>query len=234
MRSPWLLVLMLAGGAAAAPVPKETDRDRWERRYGKPRDAKNQAEFAFDDAGLTITLPDDTPGLMGPGDVPHTARPVSGDFVARVRVACPEPKEAGKPGNANFGGGLLLTDPADAKFWIYFGPSVTTAAKKPGAATWGRVIEFAQHFTPRQPGGVTPGSGLTLQKEDGDPVEVRLTRKGSKVTFEYRGGETWNRVYAGEVDANLSDALTLGLTATNNLGRKARVRFTEFEVTGGK
>lgn len=95
------LILLLPAVALAAPVPKQTEKEKIEAKFGKIVDPKGDSKFALDGDALKITLPaNETRGHDYEGDprrrpkaltktttAPRVEQEVDGDFTATVRVA---------------------------------------------------------------------------------------------------------------------------------------------------
>jgi len=84
----------------AAPVPKETEKQKIERLYGKMVDPKGDSKFTLDGDKLVVTLPANetrghdyegdprrgTKGLTKITTAPRVGQEVDGDFTATARV----------------------------------------------------------------------------------------------------------------------------------------------------
>ena len=91
-----LLLLLLAPLAVAAPVPKNTARERIEKEFGKIVDPKGDCGFDVKGDSLTITMPADEVRdiTKGVDTAPRVEREVTGDFVLTVTISAPLTKKA--------------------------------------------------------------------------------------------------------------------------------------------
>jgi hypothetical protein len=108
--------------AVAAPVPKPTEKDKIEAKFGKIVDPKGDSKFALDGDALKITLPAGEERRFGYTEeqkgeerrfdhTPKVTFSQTGDFILTVRVVGPTDDEAGGfdgRGSAYAGGGVLV------------------------------------------------------------------------------------------------------------------------------
>lgn len=237
----------LRAGVAPTALPAATAPAAWTASpFGKPLANGTGAAFETADRCVTLTMPRDTDKPWtraadepaGRGAIPRTERGVTGDFVASVRVECPVPK-GGRASYRRYGGGLVLTDPADDRFVVYLGVLVDNlGARVTRIDRWVTDLEYVAYFTPPGTGRLTTvrsGGGWNGAAGGAAAAHLRLTRAGPELRLERLDEVTWKSLPLGpiEVDpmvARLPEALSLGLAGYNSLGEKAAVRFTDLSV----
>ena len=234
---PLLAVTAALVATAAAPVPK----DPVPSPFGKPVPDKTGATFETDvrGRGVTLTMPRETDkpyvterdatGVRH-GVVPRTCRQFTGDFGATGRVECARP-DGESTACRSAGGGIVVTDPAGPSTYFYLGAMVRNQGSI-DENTWTSHLEYIQYFTPGVGGGQEPlQSSVALDPAKG--VELRVTRTGSKVLFEYRQKDSWQQCGL-EAELKLPETLLLGLAGYNALGETGTVRFTDLSVNQPK
>lgn len=123
-----LPLLLLPAVALAAPVPKQTEKEKIESKFGKIVDPKGDSKFALDGDKLVVTLPANESRSFGfkddpdhPNDrtkfekfnhCPQVEFEAEGDCVITVRVTCPLDPAAGDAADGKgvfgfVGGGIL-------------------------------------------------------------------------------------------------------------------------------
>jgi hypothetical protein len=230
-----VLWLSLPLFAVAAPVPKRTEADKIEAKFGKVVDPKGDSKFELDGDALKITLPAEEPRGFGYTHDPkgradkkfdHTPRvefTASGDFVLTVRVNTPldEKAVAVSPGKAcELGGGIRFTPKSGD--WSRFG--VMQSVKDRLRSTM---------FMLDSPGSFTnsgTGTGVSYDGFSGETVWLRATRAGEVVTREAStDGKTW-REEKTTTCVLPDETVTISLYALHHSDKAHTVTFDQFRV----
>ncbi|MEO2090544.1 MAG: DUF1349 domain-containing protein [Gemmataceae bacterium] len=231
-------LLAVAPLVVAAPVPKDTERQRIEKLYGKIVDPKGDSKFELDGTKLKITLPanevrtfsytvdpDDPKNskkYKKINDTPRVEFTAKGDFVLTVRITAPLNDDAeparGDEDRPFHCGGLQIYLP-DAE-WIRYGFGRTRRERG--------VEGVLTDDGPRRwvAGGL--GSRVPAKDPTADSYIVRATRVGASVTFEASAdGKNWDPPHSfGGCLTN--DELTLTLFAQHASSKARTVTFSEF------
>jgi len=224
LRAGPLLFLAAAPLALAAPVPRETQDEKLRRLYGTPEDPDKLCTFALEGNRLRLTAAKGLRGLnpsRGLVNAPRTLKPVTGDFVATLRVVEDAPatgtdrdSEAYTPSG---GGGLLLWVDADNHLrlsrsqWVGGGGSPTTYNLR-GAV-----------------GGNELGHVHNLNTLDTKPITFRLTRTRGTLSSAYRhDGGAWQSFKDVEVD--LPQTVKIGVYVAHNFDKPLDVVFEPLSV----
>ncbi|MBA4066910.1 MAG: hypothetical protein C0501_25030 [Isosphaera sp.] len=228
--SRFIPVFVLASAAVAAPVPPEAaDAERVRKGFGAPVDPDKDRTFAFYPAGLKLTAPAASHKFGGPkpGNVPRTERRVSGDFVARVAVAVPDPPAgADRAFRSRYAGGLLLFAPDGGR--VFLGRLKRTG--QPGGMEWSDQA-IAEYEFPAKPGDDEGLYACTREPPAGEWCHLRLTRKGDRLTAEFGpDGLTWTKLGPEQTSLPLPKELTVGVAVPNTTGKPVAVRFEGFAV----
>ena len=219
------VTLLFAAFAAAAPIPKDTERDRIEARFGKIADPTGDCVFKLDGDTLSVTLPTNTSFDLchRRDDVPKLLREAAGDFVLTVRIVTDLPKGAkGFKSVAYIGGGVQLT------------------GKKPDE--WAKVVRCVNHFGDN-PSGLfaveSPptatcndgfGTGYVYPGLDGQSHHLRLTRKGKTLTSEASAdGKEWKAILE-PTPVPADEKLTVALFALHSSDKARTVTFSEYSI----
>lgn len=234
-----LVLLLLAPLVAiAAPVPKQTEKEKIEAKFGKVVDPKGDSTFALDGDALKITLPageERTFGYTG-DDIAHPDRSKpkkfdiaprvectrTGDFTLTVRVKAPLNKDAQRPKGQTWvyaGGGVLLT------------PKAEGGGCRFGVQRIGEADPRDNLFILDSPRDWSNGlAGKELGKCKGEANWLRVTRKGESVTFDASAdGKDWIILYECP-NATPDETITVALYATHCSTKALTVTFDEFKI----
>jgi len=192
MRTLFTLLLLLAPVALAAPVPKETEKQKIERLYGKVMDPKGDSKFSLDGDKLTVTLPakevrsfdyvgerlTDPKTWKKSSTAPRVDFTASGDFQVTVRATLaldPKAEDIRSGHDEAFVGGGIQLQHGESN-WYYLGPA---ESKSEGKAH--------RHHSFESPGAYSKGLGLGIGSEEvkavANPSWVRLTRADKGIVF---------------------------------------------------
>ncbi|MCZ2343048.1 MAG: DUF1349 domain-containing protein [Bacteroidales bacterium] len=220
-------ILMTVSVLSAAPIPKESPKERLQHLFGTVFDPDQDCEITLvERRQLRIRVPGKHHSMYG--DVGHTNAPrvmrtVSGDFVAQVRVRVQFDKlglavDQGLPPAA--GGGLLLMD--DDKGVVEF----RTLQEKIGSNPWRTAAECDVRLP-----GFEAGNSIPRPLEE-MPVLLRLTRKQGRLFAEWSSdGKTWTAANRNGIEVPLSKRVTLGVYAIQNTDKPMSIHFEEFHIT---
>jgi hypothetical protein len=234
------VLLALAPLAVAAPVPKDTERQKIEKLYGKIVDPKGDSKFELDGSKLKITLPanevrtfsyttdPDDPNnskkYKKTNDTPRVEFTAKGDFVLTVRITTPLDADADPPvgkGEVFLGGGVQLI-PKD-EGWVRGGYGRMHSPRR-GCQN---LMPFE---APNSWGKHGFSTSVVLTNTQPDSFLFRATRQADRVALEVsEDGKSWGESVA--IDQHLtSDELTLALFAQHASSKARTVTFSEFEV----
>ena len=225
----FLLLLLLPPVAVAAPVPKEklTSDERLARYWGKAV-LPDEKCSATADAGV-LTLASDggwrpelfeTTAKSGTGV--RTEWPASGDFEATVKlVRSTEPVHAARSDGvyARTSAGLYVGGKGrhDVQSAVWVGRQLL--------AVEGKGMKYFDHAQWLQEGG--RGTRVSVTTPD-EATWVRISRRGDQWDCGWSGdGKKWA---TRKVDADLSDAVTVGVFLTHSSGPKCEAVFADFSV----
>ncbi len=226
-----LLLLPLVAVAVAAPVPKQTEAQKIEAKFGKIVDPKGDSTFALDGDKLTITMPAEEERVFGFGDVrkgekkkkfdltPMVEFDHTGDFALTVRVASSFSADAKPVSNGTLvpysGGGIRITG-KDSE-WYRFG--VCYGGKKHGVL-----------FPADGPNVWSSGmNGMSAPSLTGESNWLRLIREGSVLHFKAStDGKKW--VALGKMGGPEAEGVSVALFAHHTSDTKHAVTFDEFKI----
>jgi hypothetical protein len=234
-----LLLVPLVAVALAAPVPKQTEAQKIEAKFGKIVDPKGDSTFALDGDKLSITLPAGEGrgfryenNLETPNDLstykriditPRIEFEQKGNFVLTVRVHSPLSEKAepiSKGTKAVLGGGFRFT-PKDQR-WYRFGIMQMLDRGK-----------MHTGFPLDNPGTLTnsdSGSKFGFEGFEGETVWLRVTRKGETVTREAStDGKEWKEFKSTACEI-ADETITISLYALHHSDTKHTVTFDEFRI----
>lgn len=229
------VLLALAPVAVAAPVPKDTERQAIEKRYGKVVDPKGDSKFELDGTKLKITLPaNQVRDLTQKVDTaPRLTQEVKGDFVLTVRIdvqldddALPldELVEQKIPITAVAGGVQLR--PADPKAaWFRYGFSRYRIA--------GEKVQSGCpcEIPPKMVAGPFGGCGhLGTDGLTGESLTLKYTRKGADVRVVYTTDSKEWKGGVNSVGFLTDETLSVSLFAQHASTKAHTVTFSEFEI----
>jgi hypothetical protein len=220
-----VVLLLVAGVAGAAPVPKA--QPKLEEVFGEVADKKDGCKYEMDKRGaLTVTVPanaDLTESFSPPR--PRFWKEVTGDFAATVRVKLTMSDKVGKPprflGFPEVMAGLGVESSADGPV----GGQVVAMVKYKfreknqfgGDNTWDGDRDF---------GGITQG----LQGKTDDARYVRLTRRGVDVTYsKSEDGQKWEEWYTRSA-GKLPDIVRVGPLAHHTTDSEFSATFDQYEI----
>lgn len=235
-----LTLLLVPALTLAAPVPKPTEQQKIEARFGKIVDPKGDSKFSLDGDKLTITLPaNETRGYdytTDPDDPTNQAKfkktntcprvefDAKGDFVLTVRVKLTldaKAKAAAKREDMAYvaAGVQVMSGEND---WHFLGPAHYVIDNQ---------IRRAYSFD--APGGFSQGVGVVLAKTNPmpDAVLIRLDRTGERIEFATStdGGNTFGEQLSNRKGAR-GETLRLALVAQHSSDTAHAVTFDEFKV----
>lgn len=179
-----LCLLTLA--AVAAPVPKETEQQKIEKKYGKIVDPKGDCKFVLDGDALKVTLPaDKVRDLTDKIDTaPRLVQEVSGDFVLTVKVHPDLTADAVAGKDMNGAGGFLgggLQFKCGEKKWFCQNFSRITADGK----VFSRMpFQVDGVIAPSDYGCSGSMSGDPLFKKNPEALYLRCVRRGVDMTID--------------------------------------------------
>lgn len=233
---PFLLVPALA---LAAPVPKPTETQKIEAKFGKVVDPKGDSKFALNGDKLTITLPANETRQFG-----HTSDPdepenqakfkktntcprvefeTKGDFVLTVRVKLTldaKAKTAGKREDMAFvaAGVQAMSGEND---WHSFGPAHYTSEGS-----------VRRDYTFEAPGMFSEGVGVVIAAQDQQPDEVwvKLTRVQNTLNYSTSTDGKSFAVQFSSAKCPKDDTIRLALVAQHSSDTAHAVTFDEFKV----
>lgn len=230
-----LLLLLAPAAVIAAPVPQDAQtEERFLKLYGTRFDERKQARFTLAGDRLSVALvghveePQDPlkppPQPSTPFDSPRVLREVSGDFVARVGVKCPQPPTPGSLVHAFSGGGIfvILGDGHYFSAERYHCLRYDDGAK----VIWDGSFES----TVRKLKPATNVSCYSSHRASIDPLPVRLTRRGDTFTAEATAdGKKWETLQTVKVPAG--DKLLVGLFTRHNTKEPVEIVFVGYTIT---
>ncbi len=232
---PFLLVPALA---LAAPVPKPTETQKIEAKFGKVVDPKGDSKFALDGDKLTITLPANETRQFG-----HTSDPdepenqakfkktntcprvefeATGDFVLTVRMNLKLDAKAkevsGRRDLAYVAAGVQVA--SGENDWFAFGPVQM------------RGIVTSSEYTFEMPGAFSEGVGTTVGDVTPVPDEVWIQLMRVKHTLNF-STSTDGKSFAVKFTSDKcpkDDTIRLSLVAQHSSDTAHTVTFDEFKV----
>jgi regulation of enolase protein 1 (concanavalin A-like superfamily) len=215
-RSVWLLLLapLLA---TAAPVPKETDKEKIEKQFGTIDDPEKDCTFALDAGKLTITMKGGKEYTWDRDEkvtnCPRLTKEVKGDFVVTAKVSAELAEKAEKAVGkwAEAGAGVIVI--GDKNF-----------ARRTGMHDFRTDRRSLAITIPNLEG---PG-GLGLDSA-GNGVWVRLTRKGEWLTAAFSlDGKKWkDTVSTGSMK---DETYRVGVYGCSNSKDDTTVTVSEFGI----
>jgi hypothetical protein len=216
--------------AVAAPVPKQTEKDKIEAKFGKIVDPKGDSKFALDGDALKVTLPAGEERRFGytedrkQGDkrfdhTPEVTFPRTGDFTLVVRIVSPTDDDAkGIDGTAYAGGGVLVVPKGGegCRFGV-------VRDGKNGAKT--------TTFPVESKGIYTQGFGGGRHKSlNSDTNWLRVTRAGNDLDCDASSdGKEWVDLMLFQ-NGLKEDAVTVSLYAQHGSDKSHTVTFDQFSV----
>jgi hypothetical protein len=225
-----LPTLALALMLPAAPVPKETEREKIEKLFGKIVDPKCDCQFKLDVAKLLVTLPaNETRDLDAKQDhVPKlTHGTLKGDFTIQLRVTAPIPWEAGAGPlvkEAFIGGGLVFHWPNDKRWsWLGVGRRCDRLDKRVRTA-------IAYGFPGTGVSTHNEGLGVSSPRVRSEAPLLRYSRRGTTLAVEASDdGMDWFEM--SSCDSMPVGDVTVALYAIHSSDKARTVTFSEFSVT---
>jgi regulation of enolase protein 1 (concanavalin A-like superfamily) len=224
-----LPVLALALLSPAAPVPKETEKDRIEKLYGKP-DGENKSVLALDRDVLVMRFPK-WEGKGSAKDTPsRLLREIRGSFQAEVLVRYELPAKVGRKGAfAIFGGGLGVRSDDGTAFQLGIYHNNMHRFHNGQKADLNHLIESWTSVPKVGAKQVQTASQLDGQPAVEAPFRIRLTRAAGKVRGEYLHGKEW--VQWHEIEDSFPVAVRVGVHAANHSTEPFEIRFSDFTIT---
>lgn len=225
-----IALLLIPLLAIAAPVPKQTEREKIEAKFGKIVDPKGDSKFELDGEALKITLPAGEERHFGftadPADRenikkykkfddnPRVEFTRTGDFVLTVRVSMPLAEDTV---GTRLGGGVRVT-PKDGN-WYRFGVRQDGGLK--ADRTW---------FPLDWPNTFSNGGGVTVEGFDSSVVWIRITHRGKDLTRDYgKDGKKWVTLNE-HTDRISDDTLALALYGEHMAKKAQTVTLDQFSV----
>lgn len=225
-----LFLLPLA--ALAAPVPKETEQQKIEKKYGKIIDPKGDCKFALDGESLKVTMPaDKVRDLTDKIDTaPRLVQEVTGDFVLTVKVHPDMSTDAvaGKDmvGTGGFLGGGVQFKSGDKK-WFCQNFSRSTSDGKVFSCMPFQVDGLIAPFTYGSTGSM---SGDPLFKKRPEALYLRCIRTGKDMTID-ASVDLKTFTQSGRFSDFLpEDKVRVALFAHHGSNKPHTVTFSELEI----
>lgn len=224
VRLMFVTLLLIPGAVVAAPVPRDSDAARIARLFGQPVDPDKDCDFKLGEGtALRVRVPGKHHSMYtdeGHRNAPRVLRPVTGDFVARVRVAIAFDTDAG-PADDEVppvaGGGLLVTLGDTGVF------EFRHLHERIGNTPWRTSAEVDARF-PGFEAGTTKPRPLV-----GGATYLRLTRRGKNLRTEWSDdNKTWSEV---STDLPLGDTISVGPYVIQNTDQPLTVTFDRYEIT---
>lgn len=227
---PLLLAPLLA---VAAPVPKQTEKEKVEAKFGKIVDPKGDSKFELDGDALKITLPAGeerrfgyTEGKNGRADkkfdhTPKVEVSRTDDFVLTVRVTSPVAASADGIGGSKYGysGGGIMVTPSKGDAYRF------------GVLRSGNPEREENTFPLESPGTWTQGfAGVSHKSLTGDTNWLRMKRTGKDLNCEASAdGKDWVQLnlYTGAIR---DETVTVALYAQHGSDKAHTVMFDEFKI----
>jgi regulation of enolase protein 1 (concanavalin A-like superfamily) len=237
-----VVILLLAPAIAlSAPVPKETEKEKIDKLFGKIVDPKEDSKFALDGDKLVVTLPaNETRGHDYEGNpdrgikaltktttAPRLVREVDGDFTATVRVTItldPKAKHIRDEYDWTFLAGGIDVSWSEREWYSL---SACQQDEK------GKVVKGYHEDTPNSfsKGG---SAGLRLRIELPDVTWVQLKRTGKRIQYSIStDGKEFRSILSNSEDLP-EGKLTLALSAHHSSDKAHTVTFDEFKVEPSK
>ncbi len=231
-----MLLLFTTLLAVAAPVPKQTEKEKIAKKFGTITDPKGDSKFALDGDALKVTLPADEERRFGYTKDPaeksglkrfdHTPRvefPHAGDFDLRVRVAFPLVADTEAVDGREFryaGGGVKVVNSEGNLYW--FGVVRSTALLRTNTllrdgspGTWSNDFRDTLLYEP-------------LKSQES--AWLRVVRKGDGLTCDAStDGKEWKNV-SEHYKAAPGEGVTLSLYAEHSSTKAHTVTFDQFTV----
>ena len=221
------MLVVLAGLAFAAPVPKEKVK-RLEDVFGEVTDPKSDCKFdMMKGDALRLTVPKTHPPTDfsddHPAYPPMVAKVVEGDFVLTVRVTQTSAKDAepaaGARGITKVMAGIALYSEADPKSSLLFTQHHSLSGK-----SWG------SGFVREARGGGRASGGSSGGDERGKAVHLKLTRNGGDFkTATSTDGKTWDEFLNCGID-KLGAKLVVGPVALHCTSDDYEAVFDQYEI----
>jgi hypothetical protein len=221
------MLVVLAGLAIAAPVPKEKVK-KLEDVFGEVADPKSDCKFdMLKGDALRITVPKSHPPADfsddHPAFPPMVAKVVEGDFVLTVRVTHAPAKDAGRvngaKGNTKVMAGIALYSADDPKSSLLF----TQQHSAIGQDWWSGFVREAR-------GGGRASGGSSGGDERGRAVYLKLTRNGGDFkTATSTDGKTWDEFLNCSID-KLGAKLVVGPVALHSTSDDYEATFDQYEI----
>lgn len=238
----YLSLLLVPALALAAPVPKVTEKQKIEAKFGKIVDPKGDSKFALDGDKLTVTVPaNETRGYgysADPDDptdhtkfkktntCPRVEFEAAGDFTLTVRVKLTlgaKAKEAGDNRNlAYVAAGVQVA--SGENDWHSFGPVQM------------RGVVTSSEYTFESPGAFSEGVGATIGDVTPVPDEVWVQLMRVRNTLNY-STSTDGKSFAVKFTSDKcpkDDTVRLALVAQHSSDTAHAVTFDEFKVEAVK
>lgn len=222
-----LTTALLVLPSPAAPVPKESEKERIGKLFGKVVDPKKDCQFRLDKDALVVTLPaDDSKDLCSKVDtVPKLERTVKGEFVLTVKVAfdLPEDSKPGKAADVAFlGGGVCLRGKGDD--WVRFNYFTTNRKSRSS------MVGF------ESPSFSTSSIGYGMGSNYGKhfpAMSLRVTRTADTVHLAIStDGKAWQGTIL--MPLKLPDECTVQVYAQHSSDKARTVTFSDFAITPRK
>ena len=214
---PACLLLLCPLLAPAVPSPKETDREKVERAFGKIEDPDGDCQFALVDGKLKLTMRGgkqydyDDEGVK---NCPRVLREVKGDFVLSVRAHAVLPKKAVavKGRWAEAGAGIIIIGPK-GKAW------------RTGMHDFLGKERNLMLIVPNSHGPC----GFEINNP-GDGIYARFTRRGDTLALAHSGdGKKWvEPVIFGKL--GFKDPLRVGVYGFSNTEQDTTVYLDKFRL----
>lgn len=225
-----LLLLALPLLVFAAPVPKETEKDKMKRLFGEVADARKGYDFTLDGDKLVVTMAGNaSENATSDEKLPRVEQQVKGDFEAMATLTFAPPKgkyaDAGERPFISAGWCVQAADGESLMVGPYFG----LLAGNKNADGWG-CGSFVRDHTPKEKSKRSYTLGQRLKFCSFADYHLRLRREGDTFVFsESENGKDWVEGMSRKFD--FPPTVSVGLAGLNGSDQEGTATFSDFTVT---
>lgn len=210
--------------AAAAPVPKAADEEKWKRRIGEIVDPDKDCKFTFAADSFGMTVPGanhttDRRGLLGKAPRSETTAKGVFELVVRADWAVEITPTPGHTATLFARAGLYVRDHEQVAYLA------RQYKRGPKEDAWEK-----ESFLCRSDSSGQSISSVSHGVKPTAPQYLRLVRRDDVVTgFTGTDGKTWEKL--GEKSLkNLPNEVTVGVFVEHNTDHVVEVRFDKFSL----
>jgi len=219
------IVLLLPLPTWSAPLPKQTDLERIQRRFGTPADPDNDCQFDLvDGQSLRIHVPGRAHSLhLTPEkpNAPRIVRTVAGDFELQLRVKLGYQQETAADLTdwpAMVGAGLFIQDGMQSLV------EIRHLHERLGKFPWRISCEYDLRGPGIDQGGSSP------RPVDMKPVYLRISRQGDRIAADWsQDGRRWLPMHPNRLELRLRRELQVGFHVIQNTKQPMVAEFDQFE-----